>query len=316
MAMRVACYFLDAPDGTGKTFLINLILAKLQSEGKIVLATASSGIAATLLTGGRTLHSTFKIPLNLYAMDIPICSIKKGTALSRVNWVIQEGKATVVDKAPMTNKLAFEALDRTLRDLTGKDQPMGGMCMLLCGDFRQIFPVIQGGTRGNIVSSCLKKSFLWEHLVVKHPDTNMRVHLHGDEAAGEFADQLLAIGGGKYPIDISPDIIQLPESIGTFVCNIDELVSKVYPDLLSNFRNMAWLSERCILAPLNESTRTINTALVAQLPGESVEYRSLDSVLDESQAVHFPIEFLNFLEVSGFPSHLLSLKVSAPIIIL
>ena len=40
---------------------------------------------------------------------------------------------------------------------------------------------------------------------------------------------------------------------------------------------MAWLSERCILAPLNEATRTINATLVAQLPGESVKYRSLDS---------------------------------------
>ena len=131
--------FLDAPGGTGKTFLINLILAKLRSEGKIALATASSGIAATLLTGGRTLHSTFKIPLDLYAMDIPICSIKKGTALSRV---IQEGKAKVMDEAPMTNKLAFEALDRTLRDLMGKDQPMGGMCMLLCGKSCQLFRVV------------------------------------------------------------------------------------------------------------------------------------------------------------------------------
>ena len=126
----------------------------------------------------------------------------------------------------------------------------------------------------------------------------------------------MAIRDDKYPIDTSPDVIQLPEGIGTFVCNIEELVSKVYPDLLSNFRNMTWLSERCILAPLNESTRAINTALVAQLPGECVEYRSLDSVVDESQAVHFPIEFLNYLEISGFPSHLLSLKVSAPIIIL
>ena len=296
----------------GKTFLINLILAKLRSEGKIALATASSKIAATLLTGGRTLHSTFKIPLDLYTMDIPLCSIKKGTALSRV---ILEGKATVVDEAPMTNKLAFEALDRTLRDLTGKERPMGGMCMLLCGDFRQILPVIQGGTRGNIVDSCLKMSFLWDYVIFKHLHTNMRVHLHGDEAAGEFASQLLAIGDGKYPIDTSPDIIQLPENIGAFACNIEELVSKVYPDLLSNFRNMAWLSERCILAPLNETTRTINTALVAQLPGESVEYRSLDSVLDESQAVHFPIEFLNSLEVSGFPSHSLSLKLAVPIII-
>lgn len=59
--------FLDAPGGTGKTFLINLILARIRSEGtcKIALATASSGIAATLLTGGHTLHSTFKIPLDL-----------------------------------------------------------------------------------------------------------------------------------------------------------------------------------------------------------------------------------------------------------
>ena len=144
----------------------------------------------------------------------------------------------------------------------------------------------------------------------------MRVHFHGDEAAGEFASQLLAIGDGKYPIDTSPDIIQLPENIGTFACSIEELVFKMYPDLLSNFRNLTWLSEQCILAPLNETTWTINTALVAQLPGEpQVEYRSLDSVLDESQAVHFPIEFLSSLEVSGFPSHLLTLKLAAPIII-
>ena len=69
--------FLDTPVGIGKTFLINLILAKLRSEGKIAFATASSGIAVTLLTGSRILHSAFKIPLDFYAMDIPICGIKK-----------------------------------------------------------------------------------------------------------------------------------------------------------------------------------------------------------------------------------------------
>ena len=69
--------FLDAPGGTGKTFLINLILAKLRSVGNIALATASSGIAATLLTGGRTLHSTFKIPLDLHASDIPCATSRR-----------------------------------------------------------------------------------------------------------------------------------------------------------------------------------------------------------------------------------------------
>ena len=67
--------FLDDPGITGKTFLINFILAKIKSEGKIALATASSGIAATFLTGGCTLHRTFKTPLDLNAMDIPVSSI-------------------------------------------------------------------------------------------------------------------------------------------------------------------------------------------------------------------------------------------------
>ena len=73
--------FLDAPGGTGKMFLINLILSKLRSESKIALATASSGIAATLLTEGGTLHSTLKISIDLHAMDISICSIKKALHL-------------------------------------------------------------------------------------------------------------------------------------------------------------------------------------------------------------------------------------------
>ena len=40
-------------------------MTKLQSEGKIVLAVASCGIAALLLQGGRTTHSRFRIPINI-----------------------------------------------------------------------------------------------------------------------------------------------------------------------------------------------------------------------------------------------------------
>ena len=66
-------------------------------------------------------------------------------------------------------------------------------------------------------SPVLRKSFLWDHVIVKHLHTNMRVQLQGDKAPGEFASQLLAIGDGKYSIDTSPDIIQLPESQAIFL---------------------------------------------------------------------------------------------------
>ena len=42
-------YFLDAPGGTCKTFVITLILVAIRSKDQIALAVASSGIAATLL---------------------------------------------------------------------------------------------------------------------------------------------------------------------------------------------------------------------------------------------------------------------------
>jgi hypothetical protein len=55
-------FILDAPGGIGKKFLTNLLLAQIRSSGKVALAVASSGIAATLLSGGRTAQSTFKLP--------------------------------------------------------------------------------------------------------------------------------------------------------------------------------------------------------------------------------------------------------------
>ena len=48
----------------------------------------------------------------------------------------------------MTQRYAFEALEKTLRDILGypnvtnRERMFGGMTMLLRGDFRQILPVI------------------------------------------------------------------------------------------------------------------------------------------------------------------------------
>ena len=95
--------FLDAPGGTGKTFLTNLLLAKVRSQRKFVLAIASSGIAATLLNGGRTAHSTFKLPLNLSHDDTPVCNIKKGSGIATV---LERCHLIVRDECTMSHKRA------------------------------------------------------------------------------------------------------------------------------------------------------------------------------------------------------------------
>nr|KYP50064.1 hypothetical protein KK1_028219 [Cajanus cajan] len=68
--------------GTGKTFLYRTLIANVRSKGQIILATASSGIAPTLLPGGRIAHSRFKIPINVEADSF--CSISKQSDLAKL----------------------------------------------------------------------------------------------------------------------------------------------------------------------------------------------------------------------------------------
>uniref|UniRef100_A0A453IA16 ATP-dependent DNA helicase n=1 Tax=Aegilops tauschii subsp. strangulata TaxID=200361 RepID=A0A453IA16_AEGTS len=47
-------FFVDGPGGTGKTYLYKALLAKVRAEGKIAVATATSGVAASILPGTRS----------------------------------------------------------------------------------------------------------------------------------------------------------------------------------------------------------------------------------------------------------------------
>ncbi|OBZ67116.1 hypothetical protein A0H81_12909 [Grifola frondosa] len=60
---RPLCAFVDGKAGRGKTFLVTTICNKLRSMNRIVLPTATSGFAAQLYPGGRTTHSTFRVPI-------------------------------------------------------------------------------------------------------------------------------------------------------------------------------------------------------------------------------------------------------------
>ncbi|XP_072065697.1 uncharacterized protein [Arachis hypogaea] len=153
--------------GTRKTFLYRVLSARLRFEKKIVINVASSGITSLLLPGGKTAHSMFNIPVEL--TEDTVCRIKKDSPKAEV---FRLANLIIWDEAPMTNKLAFEALDRTLCDIMvsvsdrNKDLPFGGKVVVLGGDFKQVLPVIPKGSRAEIVMASINSSVIWKYCEV------------------------------------------------------------------------------------------------------------------------------------------------------
>ena len=83
-------------------------IRSIENENRIAIAVASSGIAALLLSGGRTAHSRFKIPLKLDQNST--LNINKNSDLAEL---IRSAKVIIWNEALMINRVAFEAVSRT-----------------------------------------------------------------------------------------------------------------------------------------------------------------------------------------------------------
>jgi len=109
-------FFVYGSGGTGKTFVWTTLMSRLQGQGKIVLAVASSGIASLLLLGGRTTHSRFKIPIDLH--NESTCNIKQQMKVAKL---VRKADLIIWDEAPMMHRRAFGAVDCTMCDLMQLD---------------------------------------------------------------------------------------------------------------------------------------------------------------------------------------------------
>ncbi|XP_076942447.1 uncharacterized protein LOC143612312 [Bidens hawaiensis] len=208
----------------------------------------------------------------------------------------------------MIHKNAFEALDRTLKDvLKGGNHKncehlFGGKVIVFGGDFRQIIPVEQNGSRIDIVNASLSSSHIWSKCKVLRLTKNMRLTVGCQasdlEDTSGFTEWLLEHGEGKLGGDNDGNaIIEISD---------DLLIGDSF-DPLSDLIDIKWSYLQ--VAPLNEVVKDINDRFLSLFPGEEVEYLSSDSINNSDSvgpgfdpALHSP-DFLNGLNISGMPNH-------------
>ena len=198
----------------------------------------------------------------------------------------------VLDEACAGHRFMFEAIDRSLRDIRNVDSPNGGVVVLYGGDFRQTLPVVVRGGRKQTVQACLRHSYLFPLMQHFHLTTNMRLQSQPD-----FQQFLLDIGEGKTgpKVDLPPGLVAPGNSL-------DGLIDAIFDDPID-------FSERAILAVRNDDAQEINRRITDRIPGDVHQCFSADFVHENDEhAHHYPVEFLNSLQLSGLPPHQLNLK--------
>jgi len=99
-------FFLYGYGGTGKTFLWKTLSVVVISKGLIVLNSTSSGIAAFLLRGEKTVHSTLTVPVEINEVLV----LTMETDSPRAD-LVHAAKLIIWDEAPVTHQWCFEAVD-------------------------------------------------------------------------------------------------------------------------------------------------------------------------------------------------------------
>lgn len=128
------------PAGTGKSFTLKRLIATLKRRHLNFAITASTGKAAIHI-GGQTIHSFSGAGIGDQELEVYLKKIKR-SRWYRNQWT--KTRVLIIEEISMLNKDYFDLLDNIARSIRKKDEPFGGLQVVVCGDYLQLPPVDAG----------------------------------------------------------------------------------------------------------------------------------------------------------------------------
>ncbi|TAL14843.1 ATP-dependent endonuclease [Patescibacteria group bacterium] len=300
---------LTGPAGAGKTFVLNQFIRIAKSEGKHVSVTATTGLAATHL-GGTTIHSWSGIGIS---DELPygfVDHMAKGR-----KEIIEKTDVLIIDEISMLHDYRLDMVDTVCRLVRGKDEPFGGIQIIMSGDFFQLPPINRGDTRAG---GFVVNSKVWQlldpticYLEEQHrQDDEVLLDILNSLRAGELrrhhAEKLLERVG------IVPDDEELTE-LHTVNIDVDKLNNEkldelggdeiFYTQTTTGSDSYVEALQRSVLAPA--TLRLKKGALVIAVknsPERKYVNGSLGTVIDFEASTEYPVvEFKNGKVVTMLP---------------
>jgi len=301
---------LTGPAGAGKTFVLNQFIRIAKNEGKHVSVTATTGLAATHL-GGTTIHSWSGIGIN---DDLELGFVEH-MSKGRVE-IIEKTDVLIIDEVSMLHDYRLDMVDEVCRAVRKKDEPFGGIQVIMSGDFFQLPPINRGDSRAG---GFIVNSKVWQeldpticYLAEQHrQDDEILLDILNAMRAGELkrnhAESLLA------RVDIQPDTDELLTELHTVNIDVDKLNEAkletlegdevFYTQTTKGGKNYIDNLQRSVLAPavLRLKKGALVMAVKNSLDKKYVN-GSLGQVVDFESVTEYPVvEFKNGKVITMMP---------------
>lgn len=301
---------LTGPAGAGKTHVLNQFIRLAKHDGRHVSVTATTGLAATHL-GGTTIHSWSGIGVADSLSDSFGDHISKGR-----REIIERTDVLIIDEISMLHDFRLDMVDQVCRTVREKDEPFGGIQLIMSGDFFQLPPINRGDSRAG---GFVVNSEVWQelqpticYLEEQHrQDDAVLLDILNALRAGELrrhhAETLLA------RTEVYPDDLEQMTELHTVNIDVDKLNAVklaqidedeiTYSQTTTGGENYIQSLQRSVLAP--PALKLKKGALVMAVKN-SAERKyangSLGTVIDFEPHTEYPIvAFKNGKEVSMVP---------------
>lgn len=314
IALEILCAgesaLLTGPAGTGKTYLLNQFIQVAKAEGKHVSVTATTGLAATHL-GGNTIHAWSGIGV--------ADELRPGFAdhMSKTRReTIEKTDILIIDEISMLHDYRLDMVDEVCRLVRHRDEPFGGIQLVMSGDFFQLPPVNRNDSRagGFVVSSRV-----WQELdpVVLYLDEQHRqddevlleilTALRAGDIRRHHAEKLLARA------DVEPESPETITELHTVNIDVDSInlarlaalntEERTFSQFTTGAANYIETLQRSVLAPSELILRKGALVMaVKNSPQRTYVNGSIGTVVDFEPGTDYPIvEFRSGKTVTMVP---------------
>jgi len=288
---------LTGPAGAGKTFVLNQFIRLAKGEGKHVSVTATTGLAATHL-GGTTIHSWSGIGVEDELRAGFVEFMPKGR-----REIIEKTDVLIIDEISMLHDFRLDMIDEVCRIVRKKDEPFGGIQLIMSGDFFQLPPINRGDSRAG---GFVVNSNVWQEL---DPAICYLEEQHRQDDT-ELLDILNAIRAGDLRrahaetllsrVDAQPEDGAVLTELHTVNVDVDKLNEErlatlegdelFYTQSTTGSKNYVESLQRSVLAPA--TLRLKKGALVMAVknsPDKKYVNGSIGTVIDFESGTEYPI---------------------------